>query len=721
MTPPFYAHTLPDRPETAWEPLEDHLHAVADAAAERGCALGLDPWAYLAGSLHDLGKTSEAFQRRLRGGPKVDHATAGAVEATRRWGTLGRVLSYAVAGHHAGLPDSGELQERLAKADTLPSWCPDFIALPEKLPPLNRYPADQQIAPSLLIRMIFSCLVDADFVATEGFMNPDASARRGRNMDINPLIERLEAYLARLGARASDSPLNADRRAIQDACRAAGAQPQGIFSLTVPTGGGKTLASLLFALHHARTHGLRRVIVAIPYTSIIEQTAATFREVLGDDAVLEHHCNYPVPDDEDDEGVAAYEKLRLDTENWDAPVIVTTNVQLFESLFANRPSRCRKLHHLAGSVVVLDEAQMLPVDYLKPCMAVIRELAGNYRVSPVLCTATQPALEQSDWLPDGFADVREIAPSPADLHETFRRVTVQDDGALDDDTLAGELAAREQVLCIVNTRDHAANLFAKLRARADSGVYHLSARMCAAHRTARLADIRQALKDGHPCRVVSTQLVEAGVDVDFPEVFRAQAGLDSLAQAAGRCNREKRHAQGTLHVFQAEKDIPVADWQRRIACGRAVMDRGEDPLSPGAQRAFFQRLYDLERGNLDKKGILPMLSEGAGQLSFQFREAAAAFRFIDSPMEPVIVPYDETAKARIADLHNSDTPGRAARKLDLYTVQIHPRDIANLKASGAVALVRDVYWVLVNEDVYNDDLGLCPDDPTYRSVEGSFV
>ncbi|RDD61247.1 CRISPR-associated helicase Cas3' [Ferruginivarius sediminum] len=722
---PPYAHSLDDRPEAEWEPLAEHLEAVGALAAEKGAACGLGEWARLAGLLHDLGKTSEAFQARLRGdSSRVDHSTAGAREAVRRWGLAGRVLAYAVAGHHAGLPDSADLHERCARAD-LPLYDVDFLTLPDTPPDFPFAPADKDLGLSLFIRMIFSCLVDADYLATERLYEPEKGARRGRAVTLDALRERLEAYLTELASSRKESRLNPDRRAIQDACRRAGGRRPGLFSLTVPTGGGKTLASLLFALHHARAHGLRRVIYAIPYTSIIEQTAAEFRKVLGDDAVLEHHSNHPYPDKEDDEGRRAHDKMKLDAQNWDAPVVVTTNVQFFESLFADRPSRCRKLQAIAGSVVVLDEAQMLPVDYLRPCMAVLRELTANYRVSAVLCTATQPALTYSkDWMPHGFEGVTEIAPDPDALHERFRRVDVREIGKLDDDALADELAARMQVLCIVDTRRQAAALFQALRDRApDDGTFHLSARMCPVHRRERLAQIRQRLDDGVPCRVVSTQLVEAGVDVDFPEVFRALAGLDSLAQAAGRCNREAREARGTLHVFTSGRESNLPDWQRRIACARAILDRGDDPMSPAAQRTFFQRLYALERERLDAKRILNLLGEHPRKVSVRFREAAEKFKFIENPMEPAIVPYDETARERIDALKWSETPGALARGLDPYVVQLHPREINALAAAGALEVLHaDAkgnagYRVLANRDLYKDDLGLCPEDPTYLSID----
>ena len=711
----YYAHSVEGTCESHWECLADHLHRVADLAQSQGRAAHIGAWARLAGLLHDIGKSSPEFQARLRGDPAaVDHSTAGALVSVSCWDSPGRVLAYAIAGHHAGLPDFQALWTRLQRTD-LPSFDSTIVDLPSGLPPIPFDASGSQLAGSLFVRMIFSCLVDADYLATETFYQPDVTATRGRPIDLGFLIERLERALGEKTREAAQKPINAMRREIQDACRTAAGAPPGLFSLTVPTGGGKTLASLLFALHHARAHGLRRVVFAIPYTSIIEQTAAVFRKILGEDAVLEHHSGVPVPAAGDEQGVDAFNKLKLDAENWDAPVVVTTNVQLFESLFAARPGACRKLHAVAGSVVVLDEAQMLPTAYLRPCIAALQELAANYRVSPVLCTATQPALERSEWLSDGLLGVREIAPHPEELHTSLRRVEVVEAGQIADDALANALAARSQVLCIVDTRGYAAEVFAALRERAAVGSHHLSARMCPAHRRQKLAKIRAALADGAPCRVVSTQLIEAGVDVDFPEVFRALAGLDSIAQAAGRCNREQRQALGTLHLFETDRSVGLPDWRRRIACARAVLDTGADPLSPAAQKDFFRRLYDL--AELDEKGIMDLLSDPGGELVFDFRTAAERFRFVDSAMEPVAVPYDDTARDRIVELERSPTPGKLARRLDPYTVQLHPNEVAALRAAGAVRPTDLGLHILVNDSLYDDDLGLRPEDPSHVNLD----
>jgi CRISPR-associated endonuclease/helicase Cas3 len=409
----------------------------------------------------------------------------------------------------------------------------------------------------------------------------------------------------------SDTEVNQLRAGILSHVRGQSAHEPGLFSLTVPTGGGKTLASLAFALDHAIAHGLRRVIFVIPFTSIVEQNAQAFRDAFGDlgeAAVLEHHSAYF---DDPKSAPESKDKRKLAMENWDAPVVVTTAVQFFESLFADRPARCRKLHNIAGSVVILDEAQTLPLKLLRPCVTLLDELALNYRTSVVLCTATQPALNAEEGFLDGLKNVRELAPDPPGLYQQLRRVNVRHVGALDDEALTGHMRQREQVLCIVNNRRHARVLFESI---ADQpGAYHLTTLMCAKHRSAVLAEVRQQLKDGLPCRLVSTSLIEAGVDIDLPTVLRAEAGLDSIAQAAGRCTREGRrgHQDSEVLVFAtANPDwAPPTELKQFAQAFRTVEPRyRDDLLAPEAIRAYFHELY-WQKGakELDAHDLLGML------------------------------------------------------------------------------------------------------------------
>jgi CRISPR-associated endonuclease/helicase Cas3 len=511
--------------------------------------------------------------------------------------------------------------------------------------------------------------------------------------------------------------------------RGEAAHTPGLFSLTVPTGGGKTLASLAFALDHAIRHGLRRVIFVIPFTSIVEQNARVFREALGDlgaSAVLEHHSAFveqPAPSSDPDR-YQSMEKLHLAMENWDMPIVVTTAVQFFESLFAARPAQCRKLHNIAGSVVILDEAQTLPLKLLRPCVAAIDELARNYRSSIVLCTATQPALRAPEFV-GGLEGVHELAPNPGRLFRQLERVRVRHVGVLDDDALAGHMREREQVLCIVNNRRHARAVY---QAMADlPGVRHLTTLMCAKHRSDVLAEVRQLLKDGLPCRLVSTSLIEAGVDVDFPTVLRAEAGLDSIAQAAGRCNREGRRALQTSEtlVFEVANDdwAPPRELVRFAQAAREVLRlHGDDPLSPAAIERYFRLLYwqkgDKELDGCDLLGLL----RGSRPDSLPLETLAAKFRMIDNAQRPVIVPYDDAARKALDELRFAQGCVGLARKLQPYVVQVSRQGFDELHRAGAIQAVAPEKWgeqfmALVNVDLYDWRWGISWDNPSFIRAE----
>jgi CRISPR-associated endonuclease/helicase Cas3 len=582
--------------------------------------------------------------------------------------------------------------------------------------------------------MLFSCLVDADYLDTETFYEQveRRPTRRAAPPALAELRPKLDAYLADLAAQADDTLVNRERATILAACRAAAPKLPGLFTLTVPTGGGKTLASLAFALEHALAHGLDRVIYVIPYTSIIEQNAAVFRKALGAEAVLEHHSAFI---DDPNAERESKKKLRLAMENWDAAVVVTTAVQFFESLFADRPARCRKLHNVARSVVILDEAQTLPLPLLRPCVAALDELARNYGTSVVLCTATQPALLETDdeaaSFKGGLRNVREIAPEPKRLYETFKRVTVTPLGDLDDTALAARLCAHDQALCIVNTRAHARELYERIKG--EDGSYHLSALMCPKHRSARLDTIRGALQAKQRCIVVSTSLVEAGVDVDFPVVYRAEAGLDSIAQAAGRCNREGRRAARDSRVFvfaPAEVKPPKELEQFSSAARRALLKYRDDPLSLEAIHTYFRRSYWLRGGagidGLDEKRILQMCEERADTKLFPFATIAERFRLIENSMLPILIPFDDEARGLLKELKATERVSEVARSLQPYVVQVYPNQFARLRLVGAVQPVQELrfgeqFCALVSESLYREDVGLTWEDPTYRAAEANII
>jgi CRISPR-associated endonuclease/helicase Cas3 len=728
MSQTFYAHSLQGRPIEEWQRIETHLKNVAQMAARFAEPFDAAAWAYPAGLWHDLGKYDLPYQvyigasgdenHRIKTTGRHDHSTAGAKHAVSISANGGKLLAYLIAGHHAGLPDglsdsAACLTRRLKKEIETPPDCPSSIlnqSIPEKPPfPLDMKRLHFQIP--FFARMLYSCLVDADFLDTEAFMDEERSGWRTGYPALAQMDHLLDEFLERLISSAPDTPVNAHRKSILDHCIRAADQDPGLFSLTVPTGGGKTLSSLSFALKHALNHGMERIIYVIPFTSIIEQNAAVFREVLGDSAVLEHHSNFEAEGED--------RRSRLAAENWDAPLVVTTNVQFFESLFHNRSSRCRKLHNIANSVIILDEAQMLPPTLLKPCIEALRELTENYRASIVLCTATQPALEKREDFAWGLENVREIMPDPPGLYDAFRRTEVSWLGPLSDDELAEQLSKQHQVLCIVGTRKHAREVFEKVSG--DSGRYHLTALMCPAHRTERLKTIREALARQEPCIVVSTSLVEAGVNVDFPVVYRAAAGLDSIAQAAGRCNREGKMAEpGKVFVFMPEPGLPPGDFRQNAETGEMVARRYEDLLSLDAIREYFETLF-WRKGDsdLDRYAILDMLREGVGKGNFPFKTVAEIFQLIRDDSAPIIIPYDQVAEGLIQGLRYTETPGWFARKLQRYTVQIPPRALSNMEAAGSVEWVghNRQFCVLINPDLYRDDVGLCPEDPWFHNVE----
>lgn len=729
MNKKYYAHSKENEPPTNWQPLEDHLKNVAEMARSFAEAFGAGDWGYIAGLWHDLGKYSDEFQQKINiqegkdahietKPGHIDHSTAGAQYAIKALGDKGKMLAYAIAGHHSGLLDGKSndscLHDRLKKSIPNYSASPEYILNSKGLgePPfeLNIHnPKRFGFQISFFIRMIYSCLVDADFLDTEAFMDKEKSLWRKGYPALSELDSKLDSALNQLIKSVPQTPINRRRAKILKNCLDASWSPQGLFSLTIPTGGGKTLSSLAFAMKHALKHNLKRIIYVIPYTSIIEQNAAVFRDILGENTVLEHHSNFE-PDEEN-------QRSRLASENWDAPIIVTTNVQFFESLYRSRSSRCRKIHNIANSVVILDEAQMLPVPLLKPCLEVIRELPAAYGTSIVLCTATQPALSKSETFKEGLEGVHEIVSDPDKIYVEFKRVQIEKLPVISDHELADKLSKYKQVLCIVNTRGHARRIFELIRDNAE-GCYHLSALMCPEHRTTTLNKIRSALLNDSPCRVISTQLIEAGVDIDFPIVFRSAAGIDSIAQAAGRCNREGKISEGgQVFVFSPEKGFPPGYFRQAAQTAEGVMRCHDDLLSQESVTEYFRTLYWIKGEKLDQYQILDDLVEGAKKGDFPFRVVDKKFKIIKDGAEPIIIPWNKEAEKIIGGLRYSEYPALFARKAQRFTVQVYPKVLGSLECAGSVERLHNQYCVLTNMDIYRDDLGLCPDDPTFREVE----
>ncbi len=725
---PFYAHSN-KFDKSKWQLIKEHLENTAKIANDLGKDAGLSEFAYIVGILHDIGKYSNNFQRKISGSNiKVDHSTAGAKEVKKlfskssRQEIIGTLLAYCIAGHHAGLPDFGSgidmddertLSARLKNGisgyseysqeiDLSKIILPDFI-------PIKPIENNINFSLSFFTRMVYSILVDADFIETETFMN-NGKKPRGNHDSIDDLCRKNKEFLKRF--EKPNSPIDEKRTETLKACLEKAGESPGFYKLTVPTGGGKTFTSMAFALNHAFHNDLKRVIYVIPYTSIIEQNAAQFKKFLGIQNVLEHHSNFEWSEqkqmgieDYDDETNSVLNKLKLATENWDIPIVVTTNVQFFETLFANRSSRCRKLHNIAKSVIIFDEAQMLPREYLKPSFLAVSELVKNYGCTAILCTATQPDVEQ--FLPLGTY-VTELAPDPKALFQFYKRVKVKSIGKLSDEELSEKINNHRQALCIVNTRKHARGLFENVN---ECGRFHLSTLMCPIHRRETITQIKSRLKKNLPCRVVSTQIMEAGIDVDFPVGYRAISGIDTLVQAAGRVNREGKKERANLFIF--EPDTPFvkrtpAYIKQGAEVAKNVLRKFDDPVCMEAIEEYYSTLYNLQDPSaFDRKRILGCFDKGiSGDVNFDFKTAAQEFKLIENNTKPVIIQYDNQVKDILKELRNSIFPTKYSRQLQVYTVNIYEQEFEALQGKGVIDFYHDTYAVLKDENYYSAETGL---------------
>lgn len=707
--------------------LRDHLLRVGARAGELAEACGLPrelgEWA---GWLHDLGKYSEEFQevRMVRGDnrPFIQHACHGAWVA---WEAHAYEVALSVAAHHATCPTPETLrnlvrgpEDCFKEVGTVRERAARFAALAEAEgvfsgnPPATPRDTDR-LALDLRTRLLLSCLADADRLDAEAWAYPYRGEVRAKTPLLEPLIRlaALDVELDRIRETNRGAPhVREARDQVMAAARAAGTIDQGFFSLTVPTGGGKTLASLAFALEHARAHGLRRILFVLPFLAIIEQNVDVIRSAVGDrdgsqGLVLEHHSNVASEEDDDGQDIAAVRR-RLLAENWDAPVIVTTAVQFFESLFAAHPTRLRKIHNIPGSVVVFDEAQTFPPGLLTPLVGMLRQLADGYRCSFLFCTATQPALDlevgagtsRDVLLPAGR--LREIAPNPPRLFAALERVNVEwprEAARLTMAEVAAAMAEARQALAVVNTKAQARSLFEALLVH-DEDAVHLSTRLCAAHRREVLAGVTQRLGEGRPCLVAATQLVEAGVDIDFPAVWRAFGPLDAIAQAAGRCNREGRlPSPGRVTVFRPEDDaVPGDEYRRgRDVTQQMLATRGIDLSSPATYREYFERFYNT--GNSDAHRIMGKRD------ALDFPAVADAFRIIRDNTRPVLVPWGG-GREWIAKLDRGYEPTPAdLRRLQPFMVGLYPGE---MNAGRAAGVVHDIGDIAVFRGDYDDRLGL---------------
>jgi CRISPR-associated endonuclease/helicase Cas3 len=766
-----FAHTSVDGP---WEPLETHLEEVAEMAGRFGGKFGLNSMARQIGLWHDVGKYSAAFQKYLRTAGeiacqemaegqgahagkavrRVDHSTPGAKFAIERLGDdcshlIRQIVFNVIAGHHTGLLDHSDesgspgFMERLRKTcETLEGIPAHIEANDMDLSEVRKFQwvVSQQKTSELgyqfafLTRMAFSCLVDADFLCTERFMD---SSRHAHRTSVSPqwdiAEELIEACVAELSGgldqvaehQGSRGPVFAARNELYRLCREKGDSAQGLFELSAPTGTGKTLASVAFAVRHAAKHGLDRIIYALPFTSIVEQTTDVFRGLFGDlgpHFLIEHHSDVRAERDTTEN--------RLHSENWNAPMVVTTNVRLFESLFANRPGACRKLHNVARSVIVLDEPQALPPGLLLPCLKALEELRRNYGVSVLFCSATPPAIERGPHFPEGISGMKSVVPEGA-FADLPRRVRTEKLGTLGCEELARKIVAEPRSLCIVNTRISAQKIYRLVESMIDpserSRLFHLSTWMCGQHRSDTLTAIKRSLSSekAEPCRLISTQVVEAGVDLDFPVVFRELAGFDSLTQAAGRCNREGRERVGRFCVFDFPDQV-LRDYLRlTVDNARSLLTPDVDPIDPEEVRRYFEMTYWSLGDRLDKhkilsEGFLIDVSDKLFPARFHFKRVATDFRMIDAPTDSILVPYG--AGRSLAEKWNETRQFGAFRDwraLQRHSVNVHRSTFASLLEAGALTMIGGELADLTNSSLYDKRLGLdmvnkCPQ---YLSAE----
>lgn len=742
------------------QPLLDHLHGVAELAQSYAERITDDPElgeiGYLLGLLHDLGKYQEGFQCYIRqqsgldptlNGWRTPHSPAGARYAydLKQVGgnqQLLKILSLCIGAHHRGLYDDSEWRGQVVRSSDTKRAVANLVkglkleasqleellhkaSLDKATKAWNKIDEDDY---QLLIRMLFSCLVDADFLDTERFMSPDKSlARQSAKASLKEMRKKLEEYVSHFNR---EGRINEARAAFLDQCRNHGRTAQRkIYSLTLPTGAGKTVSSMMWALEHAIAQGCERIIYVIPYTSIITQTAQTFREIFGVDQVLEHHSDVDVKERPDE----AMEYTKLMTENWDVPLIVTTNVQFFESLYAHRVSRCRKLHNICNSVVVFDEVQMFPPRLLNPILRVVESLHYAFRVEPLFCTATLPVFDK-DILSDSkrigheffFLEepVQEVVPYDAERFAPFDKVRYHwDPLRLSTEELAERLAQHESFLCIVNSRNDAARLYTALQAQDKSGdgLIHLSRRMCSAHIQERIEEIRRRLKAGEPVRVVSTQLVEAGVDLDFPVVYRAMAGLDSVMQAAGRCNREGRMAEpGEVYIFSltdGTKALGEMSWAQGAL--EDLLDRLAEQGAPQREeieryyKAFYNDVdcFDNKRDKEVSKQLWDVDDDRCEELRFDYETASEYFKYIEDQSTSIVVPYDKAGKAIIKKLQsNIPLTRQEYRQMNRLTISLYENDCLTLGSSISVSESGIAY--LTDDKLYSTKTGIQVIDQT---------
>ena len=698
---------------------EQHLEGVARLSESFADEFGMGSWGRALGLLHDKGKERKSFQDYIRQNsglePEIhcslehNHAFVGGILAKSMYGKGSEsMLCNQIISHHSGLHDYCQIEETLKK--DIPSdvnRCVEKIQLnrpPFSLSPIKGCKGMTSDA-NHLSRMLFSCLVDADYLDTELFMDEQSARKRINGISLQSLLPLLETYIDNLQKKGNESEVNAIRNQIQERCASMSNVEKGFYSLTVPTGGGKTLSSLVWALRHAVHNGMKRIIIAIPYTSIIVQTASILKQIFGEEAVLEHHSNF---DPLSLKSKEMQHKAKLATENWDYPIVVTTNVQLFESMFSNKPSDCRKLHNIVNSVIILDEVQTLPTDYLQPIVDALKSYQRMFGISVLFTTASQPVLSgliegcNPKAAFQGIDNITEIMPKEYVLHDKLRRVRLEiDNTGSTYDEIADRLSQHNKVLCIVNTRNDAREIFERLPK--EGMTIHLSRMMCPRHVSKAIQEIKQALSDNSETviRVVATQLIEAGVDIDFPVVYRQEAGLDSILQAAGRCNREGKLDMATTYVFSLSVEHKLYGSIIDANNARLNMINVNDWFAPDTMTEYFRQLYSRKE-TFDKKDIKTLLYKPKEMC---FAEAAKDFRLIEEAGKTVYVNMDNSLEL-VERLKNDGITYSLMKQLSQYSVNIHERDFLKLWSYGAIEEVIEGIYVVNDRAQYDENIGL---------------
>ena len=692
---------------------EEHCIGVAELAKQFASEFGMGNWGYVLGILHDKGKEKKEFQEYIQDVNGIPghkhwtkkgkaHAYVGALLAQGLYGKVATTFfGNAICGHHAGLYDYFELEKMISSSDL-----PSEVQMQTDAIQLNKAKftlTENQI--NHLVRVLFSCLVDADYLDTEKFMNASSASQRGHHKKLSELLILLEDHFCKLNNNSEDSTVNVIRRCVQEQCIKMSSGETGFYSLTVPTGGGKTLSSLLWAMRHAVCNGQKRIIIAIPYTSIIVQTASVLKSIFGEENVLEHHSQFII-DSIIDKDIRL--KAKLASENWDYPIVVTTNVQLFESMFSNKPSDCRKLHNIANSVIILDEVQTLPTDYLQPIVDALKSYQRMFGISVLFTTASQPVLSgliegcNPKAAFQGIDGITEIIPKEYALHDRLRRVCLEiDNTGITYDEIADRLSRHDKVLCIVNTRNDAREIFERLPK--EGMTIHLSRMMCPRHVTKAIQDIKQALSYNSETviRVVATQLIEAGVDIDFPVVYRQEAGLDSILQAAGRCNREGKLDMATAYVFSLSVEHKLYGSIIDANNARLGMINVNDWFAPETMTEYFRQLY-CRKETFDKKGIKTLLYKPA---EMRFAEAAKKFRLIEETGKTVYVNMGDSLEL-IERLKSDGITYSLMKELSQYSVNIHERDFQKLNSYEAIEEVIEGIYVVKDRAQYDENIGL---------------